>query len=808
MLSSPFDPCGMRNHDLPLLVLIIFATLHLACGDAADSDSRVTGPVVDGNVRITVLTDTLVRLERVPGGTFEDRPSQLTGARPTSDLRFHVADEGDVLVIRTDAIELRYTRGDGRLSEENVELTFTRGDEEVTVRPVWGNPTPPNALGGWRRSLDNEGTRQALHPGILSRDGWALVDDSATVLLTDGEPGFALRAEDVQDGYLFAYGLDYRQALADLRALTGPAPLLPRKAFGVWYSKYWAYSAAEWRDVVASFRDHDVPLDVISVDTDWKRVHNADLCAVYNAITGADADDPCSWNGWDWNREFFPDPAGFLEWAHDQGLEVGLNIHPSINGSDPAYARVVEVAGELEEDSGDQPCSLLQADPLNPCYIFDWTDPAQLEAYFELHRPIAEDGADFWWLDWCCEGSSAEAPGLNADAWINAAYLAEHRAMGSRWPSFSRIGGSYQRGAELPDDRGVGALAEHRQTLHFTGDTCGTWEMLGFTAEMTVAEGAAIGMPYVSHDIGSFLGPPEGGVCEGALGNVPRLPEDMFVRWTQFGTFQPLDRLHSNHGDRLPWEYPGEPERIASEFLRLRGRLVPHLYTLAREAHDTGVPIARALYLQWPELDDAYAFPMQFTLGDDLLVATVAAPGDPAAVEVWIPPGTWIDYFTGERHEGPARIEASVPLDRYPVYARAGSILPTQPDLPGSRSGPQDDIVLTVWAGGDDTYRLYEDAGRGFDYEDGAYAWTEVVSRTDGGCVEVEIGATDGADFAGALSERSWSVRVVGAGEPTDVRVDGAPVDPGRTAVGRDIVEVQTGLRAAGAATLVEVGCR
>lgn len=788
----------------PLLALLTVSAL--ACSDGAENDRRVTGPVVVGDVRVTVLSDTLLRLEYAPGAAFEDRPSQLTGTRPSSDIRFHVEQVGEVTVVRTEKLELRYTQRAEGLSEENVELTFTRGEELVTVRPVWGNPTPATALGGWRRSLDNVGTRQVLHPGILARDGWALVDDSATVLLTDEAPGFAHR-EGVQDGYLFAYGRDYAQALADLRTLTGAAPLLPRKALGVWFSKYWAYSAAEWRDLVGEFRDHQVPLDVISVDTDWKRVHNPAVCAIYNAITGAEADDPCSWNGWDWNRDFFPDPAGFLAWAHAEGLEVGLNIHPSINASDPRYARVVEVAGELEEDTGERSCRLLQADPTNACYIFDWADPAQLAAYFELHEPIAADGVDFWWLDWCCEGSVAEAPGLNADAWINAAYLREHRAMGSRWPSFSRVGGSFQRGAELPEDRGIGALAEHRQSLHFTGDTCGTWEMLGFTAELTIAEGAAIGMPYVSHDIGSFLGPPEGGVCEGALGNVPRLPDDLFVRWTQMGTFQPLDRLHSHHGQRLPWEYPGEAERITTEFLRLRGRLVPHLYTLAREAHDTGLPMARALYLQWPELDDAYAFATQFTLGDDLLVATVAAPGDPAVVEVWIPPGTWVDWFTGERHQGPARIEASVPLERYPVYARAGSILPTQPDLPTSTAGPQDDLTITVWAGGEDTYRLYEDAGHGFGYERGEFGWTPIDTSTEGGCTTVEIGPLQGGAFDGALTERSWSVRLVGGSPSAAVRIDGEAVGVDSVGVEADALIVRTGRRSTERAIRVQFGC-
>ena len=137
--------------------------------------------------------------------------------------------------------------------------------------------------------------------------------------------------------------------------------------------------------------------------------------------------------------------------------------------------------------------------------------------------------------------------------------------------------------------------------------------MLDFQIRMTTAEGAGIGLPYVSHDIGSF--------------QAQRLPPDMYVRWVQFGAFQPILRLHSDHGDRLPWEYGGRAERIASGFLRLREALVPYLYTAAREAYDSGLPIARPMYLGWPRAARAYRFDGQYMLGDELLVAPVAEPG-------------------------------------------------------------------------------------------------------------------------------------------------------------------------------------
>ena len=195
-----------------------------------------------------------------------------------------------------------------------------------------------------------------------------------------------------------------------------------------------------------------------------------------------------------------------------------------------------------------------------------------------------------------------------------------------------------------PDGRRPGVWAEHRNAIHFTGDSFSTWPMLDFQTRFTAAEGAGIGMPYVSHDIGGFNG--------------NELPNDLYVRWIQAGAVAPILRLHSNHAPRLPWEYGGRAEKLGELFMRLRGSLVPYLYTLARQAYDTGLPLARAMYLEWPKLGDAYRYDRQYMLGDQLLVAPVARPGDPARKRVWFPPGRWVDLFTGEVHTGAAGRDA------------------------------------------------------------------------------------------------------------------------------------------------------
>ncbi|MDQ3936065.1 MAG: DUF5110 domain-containing protein [Actinomycetota bacterium] len=735
-----------------------------------------TGSVTDGKARFQVLSPTLIRLECSDDREFEDGRT-LTVASRRARTRFTTAVRRGVRVIRTGRMTLRHRRG--RCFEPGSLTAHVRvGKRFVKVKPAFGDgpgepPPPPNPptrthappnpdpnpaprtrgnLGGWARGLDDQEDPVPLADGLISRDGWYLLDDSRSALVTGAGPEERPGHDGTyQDGYLFGYGLDYARGLADLRRLTGAAPLLPRRAFGNWFSRWFPYGAADFQQIVERFRAEQVPLDVLGLDTDFK-APTGRASNVANVYLGRDPDAPYSWNGWDWNRELYPDPKGFVDWLHARGIATYLNVHPSISDRDPRFAEAQQRSGGLPF-ANRVSCGYFMADP-GECGVFDWTNAHHLDAYWALHEPFERDGIDFWWLDWCCDESSARLPGLTEDTWINSLYARRSRDRGSRWPSFSRIGSSYWSyfGEQEP-----GAFAEHRHSIHFTGDTAATWQMLDFQSRFTVAEGN-IGLPYVSHDIGSFKG--------------KHLADDMYVRWIQAGAFGPINRLHSNHGDRLPWEYGGEAARIAAEFLRLRGTLVPLLYTLAREAHDTGVPIVRGTYLRWPKRDDAYAHDRQYLLGDDLLVAPVGAPGDPATKRVWFPPGEWVDFFTGERHRGPAVKELSVPLARMPVFARAGSVLVRQPFRHNEAEGTPRRLQLDVQAGADGAFRLYEDAGDGLAYRRGAHAFTR-ISHDDRGAAGavVRIGAARGS-FPGRLGRRGWDVRLAGIDRPGTVTID------------------------------------
>ena len=556
----------------------------------------------------------------------------------------------------TNSVELRCAPGE-TCADEFDTLEW----DTLSLSPV-GSPAPDVAqtgpLGGWIRGFDTatyaanptctdgeqgDTCQAGLEPlntdGLLDEAGWRLLDDSQSAVWTrSGWVAPRAAGGDVQDGYLFAYGNDYLGALHELEELTGPAPLLPRSVFGVWYSDYTPYSSADIENsVYPAFVAHQVPLNTLSLDTDWKA--------------------PNDWNGWEWNASLFPTPRSFLSWAHEHGIQVTLNIHSSIDDNDPALPVAERMAG------GDLAASSCSD---GPCKVWDWSSVAQAESNFALQQSFERQGVAFWWLDWCCDDSVASMTGITPDWWIDHLYAQEMVDRGARGFVLARIGGSNGEPEEVYP---AGPWSAHTTGIAFTGDAWGTWNTLAQEVTLTPAE-ASIGEPYVSDDIGSYLGPPP--TQSGAD------PPDLYDRWVQFGTFQPILRLHSNNEDRLPWEYPEPVQSITEAFLRLREDLIPYSYALAAESYETGAPITRPLYLDDPDDAAAYDNPEEYLYGPDVLVAPVTVPGDDPTVSVWLPPGRWIDYFTGATFTGPATVSMTVPLSRLPVFVRAGGIVPEQ----------------------------------------------------------------------------------------------------------------------------------
>ena len=251
MLKPPF------KFALKFALLIPLLLVGACSSSGTGEDTARDRPIREGNARFTVISPTLIRMEYAADGRFEDRPTQTVAERPNASADYETRVDNGVRIVKTAALTLHYRIGSGAFAPDNLWVHVKNGSAPLEARPDWSFAAQAGNLGGWRRGLDNEKDPQPLNEGVLSRAGWYLLNDSNTVLLTDTPPGFAARPDhggDYQDGYLFGYGLDYVQALTDLRTLTGAAPLLPKKAFGVWFSRWWSYTDAEWRAQIVEFR--------------------------------------------------------------------------------------------------------------------------------------------------------------------------------------------------------------------------------------------------------------------------------------------------------------------------------------------------------------------------------------------------------------------------------------------------------------------------------------------------------------------------------------------------------------------------
>ena len=644
-------------------------------------------------------------------------------------------------------------------STVSIPVTLAAGDNTVTL----GCPTadachvnvdtvafakngtpllaPHAALGGYRRGLDGQNGEVVTTPGLLYQDGWSLLNDTASAIFNEATHQVTQRpstgGKPYQDGYVFGYGQDYQQGLKDLATLTGPSELLPRWAYGVWYSEYYDHTAADYENtILPTFRSQGVPLDVLVTDTDFK--------------AGS------TWDGWEMDPTKFPDPTAYFAWAHAQGLHTTLNVHPSVQQTDPQYPAALAAAGGTLPSCG------------SGQYCFDWGNPAQLSAYFGLHQQIQNQGNDFWWLDWCCDSSTSSLTGVTPDAWINQNYAWDTDSTVGRGFAFSRAYSSLNAaGYSGSVGLATGPWADKRTTVHFTGDTTSTWATLAMEVGYTPGESASTGLSAVSNDIGGFNN--AGDQATGAEPGSTKLSDDLYARWVQLGTFQPVDRLHGNHSDRLPWQYGAAADASAEKFLNLRENLVPYTYTLAQQATATGVPVTRPTYLQYPDQQDAYAFDSsEYFYGPDMLVAPVTTSGDSATTQVWFPAGSsWTDYFTGKTYQGGTVQNITTGLDSMPVFIKSGGIVATRSgDVTNDDQNPLTKATATVAEGAPGAFTLYEDNGTTTNTAQSATTRITYADHT------VTVAPATGT-FTGQVRQRSWTIAFQNAKAPTSVSING-----------------------------------
>ncbi len=647
---------------------------------------------IKGNARFTVISDGVIRIEYAEGGAFVDGETLFAKRGMFWEAE---AFDGEAFVIQTENITLYYEGGE--FTPETLYADIHA--EDVETRWHYGDENKEN-LGGTLSTLDGVCGEVPLPDGLLSRDGWYVIDDSATPVFTDNWIENRDEAHKV-DIYLFAYGRNYRMALTDLAAVSGRFELPRKYFFGSWYSRWWPYTAKDFLSIADEYDENDFPLDILVMDMDWHyqdwgREEGEPQYQYGYGHAGANL----GWTGYNWNLRLVPDPEGTIKALNDRGIAVTLNDHPAdgVRDTDHVYGRFIEKlhkegykesVPDIEDKINDRERAHVEKGIEN--YRFNAGSKTYMDAFFDATNAEMENrGAAFRWLDWQQDYLYPTVNGLNNLThlkWLNHLYYENSKRGGMRGQSFSRWGG----------------FGDHKHPSYFSGDAVSDWATLAFEIQMTVTAGNA-GCFWWSHDIGGFVDPVPGGQSE------------LYARWVQFGSFSPALRLHMNgvEGfDRRPWTW-GEPYcDLMRDAFHLRSTFMPYIYSSAVESSLMSIPLLRALYIDEPYEEEAYKHPTTYLFGEGMVVSPVCKPlSETGTVEsqVYLPEGIWYNYFTGERYESGLHTVENT-LETFPLFIRAGYPVATQPYTKRMTSESLKAPAFVIYAGDSGASMLYEDDG-------------------------------------------------------------------------------------------------
>lgn len=733
---------------LAFLTCSVFASATASISN--DPVAASSAMVKSGNVRFTVLTPEMIRIEYSATGKFEDQATFAIVNRKLDVPQFTKSEDDTYLYITTSNLKLKYRKGtDPRTipaSPANLTVTVNNGGTQSVWYP--GKPDPLN-LKGTCRTLDGlmgESKRSEMENGLVSRSGWAVIDDSWSTTRADGGRSYALvpdsdmgynwwgeRADRyAMDTYVLGYGKNYKKAIADFTKIAGSIPLPPDYVFGYWYSKYASYSANDYRNIMKDLKDNKIPTDVMILDMDWHWNGNG-----YSQSGGRGG-----WTGWSWNTNLIPNPVQLLSEMHNQHFKTALNLHPAdgINEVEsPSYFATMktELNGKYLNDS---------KNTIN--WSLDYPDFTK--SFFKnIIRDHEKEGVDFWWLDWQQHLTSPYTNSLSETFWCNHVFFNEAMKRTDHRPViFHRWGG----------------LGSHRYQIGFSGDANISYDALAFEPYFT-ATASNVGYGYWGHDLGGHMYSSE------ELINNPNL----VLRWIQFGVFTPIFRTHATSDDRIErriWKFSNFPTIL--EAVRLRYTLFPYIYTMARKAYDTGISLCRPLYYEYPEVEEAYTYDGEYFFGDDILVAPItekAGSNGMTDKAIWFPEGKWWSASTHELIEGPCLRTMSFREDQIPYFFREGSIVPFNPSTVMNVTERPDHLVLHVVAGSNGDGSLYEDDGDNADYATD-YAMTSLKQVCVGSRGEYIISARKGTS-AKAPKNRSYVMHIYNTSNPVSALVDG-----------------------------------
>ena len=675
-----------------------------------DESAKVT-TFVYGDTRLQLLSDSLVRIEDKSNGEFENRESYVVLNR----------DEwGEKVTCRTEKTETGYN-----VITENYTVVIPKSSKAEGIYIVDGEGEKLfNYLGA-------TGTNVYLPSPSDELTSWYFTDSPRVI---PSDYGYSVSDNDVPlqgwefdknatDIYVFLPHGDYKAFSKNFVALTGQTDMINLKTFGFWECRYTAYTAEGALAQIEEYQKRGYSIDVFTVDTDWR-------------VGGGD--------GYEINKELFPDMEDFLKQVHDLGCDVFFNDH----------ARPAPGTDNLLDKE---------------------------EVEFRNHNLVLlmQMGVDYWYYDrnWGVQLNqltpeySRFATGMYVYTWITREYydsLVENNAVeeyARRTLLQANVDGCFNGSYVYASD-----LTAHRYAIQWTGDTGTDASWLQQEIEGAIMAGAEMGIPYVSSDLG---------------GHKEQKSPNSYIRWMQYGALSSIMRTQCTNTEpgRMPWLYGDTAEEVVHVYQDMRYRLLPLYYALAHENYETGLPIMRRLDIEYPQYVEAKNND-EYLLGNYILIAPIFKWTGRDSREVFFPEGTWIDVWTGTRYSGPQTVEVTHNIKTSPIFVREGALVALAENMKNVDEKDWSKMSLEVYPSVNYTAKttVYEDDGKTVAYKDGKYRTTDIQMSCTGNVLKIEIGAANGS-FTGdrAFANRIWNVRLhtnPNWGAIKSVKVNGAAVSP------------------------------
>ncbi len=718
-----------------------------------------------GVMRLQVCSDSIIRVRYSPTPAVPTRPELVVIKDRWPATKWELQSSDDAIVLSTAQIKEIVSRKDssvtfqdasGKTLFQQTEVNMTRAvvNGEQTYHAelfskLWGSYESFYGLGqhqagvwnyrGEAVDISQDNTNISI-PFVLSSNGYGIFWNNTSRSRFNNRFLSALYlSSEVADevDYYFLYGPEFEKIIGGYRELTGAPPLFGKWAYGFWQCKNKYNTQEELLGVAHKYRQLHIPADNIVQDWFWWYTMGEPV----------------------FDKARYPDPPGMVNDLHKNNFHLMISFWPYIRPGTKTYEDMNKRGFLVDKTkvAAFHPAGMALYDAFNPearKYYWNLMD----QALFKI-------GVDAWWLD----TTEPETEDRETNLLVtNKTYLGNGARYANAFPLMT-TGGVYQGQRSESDKKRVFILSrsafagsQRNAAAVWSGDVNSDW--IFFKKQIPAGLNYSMsGLPYWTTDIGGFVS-----------GN-PDDPEyrELFIRWFEFGTFNPILRVHgtrSTNQNEL-WSYGPEAQKILVNYDTLRYRLLPYIYSLAWMTTSQGYTPMRGLVMDFRTDTRTATIGDQFMFGPVFLVSPVTDP-DVNSRRVYLPKAKWYDFWSGASVEGPRTIDANAPLERLPLFVRAGSIVPMGPEKEWSNEKPEDPIELRVYRGADGDFTLYEDENDGYNYEKGVCA--TIGFHWDDAKQTLTIGERKG-EFPGMLAERGFQIIFVSGNHGVGIQAENKP---------------------------------